>query len=105
MYWLILIVAGMFEVVWAVGLKYSDGFQRFWPSVFTVAAMLLSVFLLSMALRQLPLGTAYAVWTGIGAVGTAVMGMLLFNEPYELARIFCIALIVSGIIGLRLIAD
>jgi len=104
-YWLILIVAGMFEVVWAVGLKYSDGFQRFWPSVFTVAAMLLSVFLLSMALRQLPLGTAYAVWTGIGAVGTAVMGMLLFNEPYELARIFCIALIVSGIIGLRLIAD
>lgn len=95
----------MFEVVWAVGLKYSDGFQRFWPSVFTVAAMLLSVFLLSMALRQLPLGTAYAVWTGIGAVGTAVMGMLLFNEPYELARIFCIALIVSGIIGLRLIAD
>lgn len=103
MHWFILIVAGMLEVVWAIGLKYSDGFHRFWPSVLTVVAMVLSFVLLSLALRHLPLGTAYAVWTGIGAVGTAIMGILLFNEPFALARILCIGLIVSGIVGLKLL--
>lgn len=101
MAWLYLILAGLLEVAWALGLKYTDGFTKLTPSVLTVAAMIGSFALLAQALRVLPIGTAYAMWTGIGAVGTAILGILLFNEPRDLARIFCILLIVAGIIGLR----
>lgn len=99
--WLILFVAGLFEVAWAIGLKYTHGFTRLWPSVFTVLAMAVSLFLLAQALRTLPIGTAYAVWTGIGAVGTAVLGIVLFSEPATAMRLGCIALIVTGIVGLK----
>ena len=99
--WLILFVAGLFEVGWAIGLKYTHGFTRLWPSVFTVVAMAVSLFLLAQALRTLPIGTAYAVWTGIGAVGTAVLGIVLFSEPATALRLGCIALIVTGIVGLK----
>ena len=99
--WLILFVAGLFEVGWAIGLKYTQGFTRLWPSVFTVLAMAVSLFLLAQALRTLPIGTAYAVWTGIGAVGTAVLGIVLFSEPATAMRLGCIALIVTGIAGLK----
>lgn len=102
MAWVYLVIAGLFEVVWAIGLKYSAGFTRFWESVGTIAAMLMSIYLLSMALKTLPIGTGYAIWTGIGAVGTAVLGIILFNEPRDAARILCISLIVAGIIGLKL---
>jgi len=101
--WVVLFFAGLCEIGWAVGLKYTAGFSRLWPSVATVAAMLVSVVLLGWSLKVLPLGTAYAVWTGIGAVGTAVLGMLLFGEPREAARLACIALIVAGIVGLKLV--
>jgi quaternary ammonium compound-resistance protein SugE len=101
--WIVLFFAGLCEIGWAVGLKYTAGFSRLWPSVVTVAAMLASVALLGYSLKVLPLGTAYAVWTGIGAVGTAVLGMLLFGEPREAARLACIALIVAGIVGLKLV--
>jgi quaternary ammonium compound-resistance protein SugE len=101
--WVVLFFAGLCEIGWAVGLKYTAGFSRLWPSVATVAAMLASVVLLGWSLKVLPLGTAYAVWTGIGAVGTAVLGMLLFGEPREAARLACIALIVAGIVGLKLV--
>ncbi len=101
--WIVLFFAGLCEIGWAVGLKYTAGFSRLWPSVATVAAMLASVVLLGWSLKVLPLGTAYAVWTGIGAVGTAVLGMLLFGEPREAARLACIALIVAGIVGLKLV--
>lgn len=101
MAWAILILAGLFEVGWAIGLKYSAGFTRFWPSAATVAAMAASVLLLGLALRTLPLGTGYAVWTGIGTVGTAVLGMVLFHEPATALRLACIALIVCGIAGLK----
>lgn len=103
MAWFVLIMAGLFEVGWAVGLKYTDGFTRLVPTLVTLAAMALSVALLGLALKSLPLGTAYAVWTGIGTVGTAILGMLLFHEPVEAARLVCIGLIVAGIIGLKLI--
>ena len=96
--------AGLFEIGWAVGLKYTDGFSRFWPTVGTVAAMVVSVGLLGIALRALPLGTAYAVWTGIGAVGTAIVGMAVLGEPVTPARVGCILLIVAGIAGLKLTA-
>jgi len=99
--WLILFVAGLFEVGWAVGLKYTHGFTRFWPSVFTILAMAVSLFLLAQALRTLPIGTAYAIWTGIGAVGTAVLGIVLFSEPATAMRLGCIGLIVAGIVGLK----
>jgi quaternary ammonium compound-resistance protein SugE len=99
--WVILVVAGLFEVAWAVGLKYSAGFTRFWPSAFTAVALVLSMGLLGVALRTLPLGTAYGVWTGIGTLGTAVLGMVLFREPATAARLVCIALIVAGIVGLK----
>ena len=99
--WLILFVAGLFEVGWAIGLKYTQGFTRLWPSVFTVLAMAVSLFLLAQALRTLPIGTAYAVWTGVGAVGTAVLGIVLFSEPATAMRLGCIALIVTGIVGLK----
>ena len=101
--WLILFVAGLCEVGWAVGLKYTEGFSRLWPSIGTLAAMLASVILLGWSLKVLPLGTAYAVWTGIGAVGTALLGMYLFGESRETLRLVCIGLIVAGIVGLKLL--
>lgn len=101
MTWIILVIAGFFEIGWAIGLKYSEGFTKLWPSVFTAVSMGLSVFLLSIALKQLPVGTGYAVWTGIGAVGTAILGIMLFNESKDLPRLICISLIVIGIVGLK----
>lgn len=101
MTWIILILAGLLEVVWAVGLKYTDGFTRLVPSALTVAAMAGSVGLLGLALRTLPLGTAYAIWTGIGTVGTVIYGIVMLNEPASAVRLACIAMIVGGIIGLK----
>jgi len=101
--WLILFVAGLFEIGWAVGLKYTEGFSRLWPSAATLVAMAASVALLGWSLKVLPLGTAYAVWTGIGAVGTAILGMFLFGESKEVARLVSIGLIVAGIVGLKLL--
>ena len=101
MAWIYLTIAGIFEVAWAVGLKYTEGFTRLWPSLLTVVAMVISFGLLAQALKNLPIGTAYAVWTGIGAVGTALVGMLVLGEPRETARIVCILLIVVGIAGLK----
>ncbi len=103
MSWVILIIAGVLEVGWAVGLKYTVGFTRLWPSVFTLATMAGSVGLLGLALRQLPLGTAYAVWTGIGTVGTAVAGMIMLGEPAGALRMLSIGLIVAGIVGLKIL--
>jgi quaternary ammonium compound-resistance protein SugE len=103
--WICLTIAGVFEVAWAIGLKYTEGFTRLWPSVLTVLAMAVSFSLLSHALKTLPIGTAYAVWTGIGAVGTAVVGMLILGEPREVTRILCILLIVAGIVGLKFSAN
>ena len=100
--WLVLVAAGMAEIGWAVGLKYTEGFTRLWPSVLTVASMIVSLALLGVALRALPLGTAYAVWTGIGTIGTAILGVVLFAEPATALRLFCIGLIVAGIVGLKL---
>ncbi|GAA3566643.1 hypothetical protein GCM10022265_15670 [Marinobacter xestospongiae] len=102
MAWILLILAGLFEVGWAVGLKYTEGFTRLWPSVWTIAAMALSFGLLSVALKSLPLGTAYGVWVGIGAIGTVLLGMVLLGETASLARIVSVLLIVAGIIGLKL---
>ena len=102
MAWALLIVAGLFEVGWAIGLKYTEGFTRLWPSLWTVASMAISVYLLALAVRTLPMGTSYAVWTGIGAAGTALLGIILFNEPATPGRLASIALIVAGIAGLRL---
>lgn len=99
-----LFVAGLFECAWAVGLKYSEGFSCPMPSALTIAAMLVSFWLLSMAMKSVPVGTAYAVWTGIGAARVAVAGMLLFNEPRDLARLLCIFLIIAGVAGLRVLA-
>lgn len=101
--WIVLFIAGLCEVGWAVGLKYSEGFSRLAPSAATLAAMVASVVLLGWSLKALPLGTAYAVWTGIGAVGTAFLGMLLFGESREVARLISIGLIVAGIVGLKLL--
>src|SRR5690606_12826897 len=100
--WIYLVVAGLLEVVWAVGLKYSEGFTRLWPSVITGVAMIASFWLLATALKSIPLGTGYAVWVGIGAVGTALLGMVVFKEPATVARLVCIGLIVAGIAGLKL---
>ncbi|AEG92200.1 quaternary ammonium compound efflux SMR transporter SugE [Ramlibacter tataouinensis] len=102
MAWLVLVIAGLFEVGWAIGLKYTEGFTRLWPSVGTVAAMVVSVVLLGWAMRTLPVGTAYAVWTGIGAVGTVVLGIVLFGEPATVARLACVGLILAGIVGLKI---
>jgi quaternary ammonium compound-resistance protein SugE len=101
--WIVLLFAGLCEIAWAIGLKYTEGFTRLAPSVWTLVAMTVSVILLGWSLKTLPVGTAYAVWTGIGAVGTALLGMALFNESREVARLVCIGLIVAGIIGLKLV--
>jgi len=103
MAWVWLTVAGLLEVVWAIGLKYTDGFTRLVPSAITLAAMAASVYCLAVALRTIPIGTGYAVWTGIGAVGVAILGMVLFGEPRELLRLASIVLIVAGIVGLKLV--
>jgi quaternary ammonium compound-resistance protein SugE len=100
--WLALLGAGLLEVGWALGLKYSDGLTRFWPTVATVIAIALSFVLMALALRSLPFGTAYAVWTGIGAVGSILVGMLLYSEPTDPVRIICLTLIVAGMVGLKL---
>ena len=102
MNWIILVAAGLFEIGWAIGLKYTEGFTRLWPSIGTVAAMVISVCLLGYAMKSLPVGTAYAVWVGVGAVGTAILGIVLFGDPSNVARIACIGLIVAGIVGLKL---
>ena len=99
--WSVLFLAGLCEIGWAIGIKYTEGFTRLWPSVWTLVGMAASVVLLGWALKVLPLGTAYAVWTGIGAVGTALLGLYLFNESRDPWRLFCIALIVAGIVGLK----
>jgi len=102
MAWLLLIVAGLCEIVWAIGLKYAAGFTRLWPSVITVAAMLVSIVLLGYAMKSLPVGTSYAVWVGVGATGTAIFGIFLFGESASAARLASLGLIVAGIVGLRL---
>ncbi len=102
MAWVILIIAGLFEVGWAIGLKYTEGFTRLWPTMGTVLAMILSLWLLSIAMKSLPLGTAYSVWVGVGAVGTVILGIVLLDEPANPARLISVALIISGIVGLKL---
>lgn len=102
MNWLILVVAGLFEIGWAIGLKYTEGFTRFWPTIGTALSMLISVGLLGIAMKSLPVGTAYAVWVGVGAVGTALLGIVLFDEPVHLTRMISLALIFAGIVGLKL---
>ena len=102
MAWFYLLIAGLFEVGWAIGLKYTEGFSRLWPSLATIAAMILSLGCLGLALKTLPVGTAYAIWTGVGAVGTAILGIYLFAEPANAMRLACIGVIVSGIVGLKL---
>jgi quaternary ammonium compound-resistance protein SugE len=102
MAWLILVLAGLFEVGWAIGLKYSEGFSRLWPAVATAIAMLVSLALLGIAMKSLPVGTAYAVWVGVGAVGTVILGIVLLNEPATPGRLISVGLIIAGIIGLKL---
>ncbi|MFZ1492672.1 MAG: quaternary ammonium compound efflux SMR transporter SugE [Candidatus Competibacter denitrificans] len=102
MAWILLILAGLLEVGWAIGLKYTDGFTRFWPTVWTALAMILSLALLGIAMKSLPVGTAYSVWVGVGAVGTVILGIILFGEPANPARLLSVGLIVAGIIGLKL---
>lgn len=105
MSWFILITAGLFEVAWAIGLKYTHGFTRLLPSVGTVAAMAVSIVLLGLAIRDLPLGTAYAVWTGVGAIGTAILGIFLFGDSASAGRLACLAMIAGGIIGLKVVSS
>ena len=100
--WILLIIAGLLEVGWAIGLKYTEGFTKLWPSVLTLAAMACSVLLLGMAMKSLPVGTSYAVWVGIGAIGTAILGILLFGESANAGRLISLGLILAGIIGLKL---
>jgi quaternary ammonium compound-resistance protein SugE len=104
MAWIYILIASAFEISWAIGLKYSEGLTRLWPSVLTVIAMLLSFYFLSLGTKTLPVGTAYAVWTGIGAAGTAILGVILFKEPASFPRILCLMLIVTGVIGLKLLS-
>lgn len=104
MVWIILLLAGLLEVGWAIGLKYTDNFTRLVPSSLTLLAMAASVWLLSLAMKTLPVGTAYAVWTGIGAIGTVILGIFLFNEPATLARLICLGLIIAGIAGLKILS-
>jgi len=105
MAWAVLLIAGIFEIGWAVGLKYTEGFSRLYPSVATAAAMIISLVLLGLAVRDLPLGTAYAIWTGIGTAGTAILGIILFGESASMLRLACIGLIMAGIVGLKLVTD
>ncbi len=100
--WVLLVVAGLLEVGWAIGLKYTEGFTRLWPSVLTLAAMVLSIVLLGISMKSLPVGTSYAVWVGVAAVGTAILGMFLFGEPATQGRLVSLGLIVAGIVGLKL---
>ena len=102
MAWIILVIAGLFEVGWAIGLKYTAGFTRLWPTVGTVAAMIVSLWLLGVAMKSLPVGTAYSIWVGVGAVGTVALGIVLLGEPANAARLISVALIVAGIVGLKL---
>jgi quaternary ammonium compound-resistance protein SugE len=102
--WILLVVAGLFEIGWAIGLKYTEGFTRLWPSVWTVGAMVVSIVLLGLALKTIPIGTGYAVWTGVGAAGTAILGIILFAEPATALRLGSIGLIVAGIVGLKLVS-
>lgn len=104
MAWIVLLLAGLFEIGWAAGLKYTEGFTRLWPSVWTVSAMLVSLWLLGLAMKSLPLGTAYSVWVGIGAAGTVAVGILLRGEPATVGRLASVALIIAGVIGLKLAA-
>ncbi len=105
MAWTYLVIAGLLECAWAIGLKFTMGFTRFWPSLFTILSMVISFWLLSSAMRSIPVGTAYAVWTGIGTVGVAVLGMAIFGESRDLMRVICLLLIVSGILGLKLVSS
>ncbi|WP_430390596.1 quaternary ammonium compound efflux SMR transporter SugE [Dyella sp. 20L07] len=100
--WIYLALAGLFEVVWAIGLKYTEGFTRLWPSVVTVSAMTVSIVLLAMAVKTLPIGTAYAIWTGIGAVGAVILGIVLFGDSASPMRLLCVGLVLAGIVGLKL---
>jgi quaternary ammonium compound-resistance protein SugE len=102
MAWGILVVAGLFEVGWAIGLKYTDGFTRLWPTIWTVLAMIISLWLLGVAMKSLPVGTAYGVWVGVGAVGTVILGIVLLGEAANAARLVSVALIIAGIVGLKL---
>jgi len=102
MAWVILVIAGLFEVGWAVGLKYTEGFTRLWPTAWTVLAMIISLWLLGIAMKSLPVGTAYSIWVGVGAVGTVILGIVLLGEPANTARLISVALIIAGIIGLKL---
>jgi quaternary ammonium compound-resistance protein SugE len=104
MVWILLVLAGLFEIIWAVGLKYTEGFTRLWPTVGTVAAMIVSFGLLAHVLKTLPIGTAYAIWTGIGAVGTALVGIIVLGESASPARLACIGMIAAGIVGLKLVS-
>ena len=104
MAWVILFIAGLFEIGWAIGLKYTEGFTRLGPTLFTAVSLVLSMGLLGMAVRTQPIGTAYAVWTGIGAVGTAVLGIVLFREPATAMRLVCLGLIIAGILGLKFLS-
>lgn len=104
MAWIYLLVAGLFEVVWAIGLKYTEGWTRLWPSMGTLAAMVVSFWCLSQSLKSIPIGTGYAIWTGIGAVGAAALGILLFGDSASWPRLLCIGLIVSGVIGLKMVS-
>jgi quaternary ammonium compound-resistance protein SugE len=101
MAWAILVLAGLFEVGWAIGLKYTEGFSRLWPTIWTVAAMIVSLWLLGIAMKSLPVGTAYAVWVGVGAVGTVILGIALLGEPANAGRMASVALIIAGIVGLK----
>ena len=105
MAWTYLLVAALFEIGWAIGLKYAQGFTKLWPSVFTITAMVVSLFFLALAVRTIPVGTGYAIWTGIGAVGTATLGIILFAEPLTAWRVVCLLLIVGGVVGLKFTAS
>lgn len=105
MAWIYLLIAGILEIGWAIGMKYTNGFSRLWPSLATVACMIVSFVFLGLALKSIPVGTGYAVWTGIGAAGTALLGMVLFGESREMGRIICIGLIVAGVVGLKFVSN
>ena len=105
MAWTYLLIAGALEIGWAIGLKYTEGFTRLWPSIATILTMIASFYFLALAVRSLPIGTSYAIWTGIGAVGTSILGMVLFGEGTSAARIACLALVIAGIVGLKLTAE